>query len=126
MGKLNLNDLAEDFPEVEEGTYDFEIVSGQFRTSKSGRPMVNWRLQVGKASVFYNTLLPSPGETTGYGFLRDLVLGIGADPNDFELDDEDPEGTAEELISALIGETGMCKVTVENDRRNVRILKPKK
>jgi len=126
MAKLNLADIAEDFPDVPEGTYDFEIVSGKYKVSKSGRPMINWRLDVGQGSVFYNTLLPSPGETTGYGFLRDLVVGVGEDPKDYDLDEDAPEETAEELIEALTGTTGLCKVTVENNNRDVRILKPRK
>jgi len=128
MGKVLLSD-AEGFPEVSEGVYDFEIASGEMRTSQAGRPYINWRLQVetedGKGSVFYSTPLPTPETQTGLGFLKDLVEGVGQDPDDFELDDEDPEGTTEAIVEALEGATGTCRVKIKNDRPEVKILKTK-
>ena len=128
MGKVLLAD-AESFPEVSEGVYDFEVASGELRMSKAGRPYVNWRLQVetddGMASVFYSTPLPTEETQTGLGFLKDFVEGVGMDANDFELDTEDAEGTAEALIESLVGATGTCRVKVKNDRSEVKILKTK-
>ena len=128
MGKVLLSD-AEGFPEIGEGVYDFEVTSGEIRMSKVGRPYINWRLAVetdgGKGSVFYSTPLPTPETQTGLGFLKDLVEGVGQDPDDFELDDEDPEGTADAIIESLMGATGTCRVKVKNERPEVKILKTK-
>jgi hypothetical protein len=128
MGKVLLSD-AEGFLEIGEGVYDFLIASGELRMSKAGRPYVNWRLQVetedGNGSVFYSTPLPTEDTTSGLGFLKDLVEGVGMDSSEFELDTENPEATAEELIEALEGNTGTCRVKVKNDRPEVKIVKTK-
>ena len=81
---------AEEFSKKEReplpnGPYTLRVNNCEPRTAKSGRPMLNFRLEVAEnpnpdyngKTMFYNCPLPDNGNSKGIGFLVQIVKALG-------------------------------------------------
>lgn len=110
MPTVNLGVNYDDVKELDEwvvvpgGTYQFTVASIEEKKSQTGRPMLNWRLEVidpastRAVSIFYNTVLPwmENGEMNvkGCGMLVAVAKAVGLPWTGQSLDTENYIGRA--------------------------------
>ncbi|MFA5132904.1 MAG: DUF669 domain-containing protein [Candidatus Paceibacterota bacterium] len=114
MPTINLGVDYEDVKSLDEwivvpgGTYSFVVRGIDEKKSKTGRPMLNWRIEVTDpvsqrpVSVFYNTVLPwmDNGELSvkGCGMLVSIAKAVGLPWTGKDLNTEDYIGRAGSVV----------------------------